>query len=86
MMMVNPRLRADEAQCREVLHKCDIAVTKLETENNLQRQIIADQDKRHELMEKQLNAAGIWKPIAIGGVSVSLVLILGLTAGFIQGR
>lgn len=80
MVAASLPLKADEAQCRSVLSKCDLAVQDLQKENALQKQIIADEDERFKTQTDQLNAEQIWKPIAIGGVVVigveTLVLIL----------
>lgn len=74
------QLKADEAQCRAVLKDCDAAVTSLQQENALQKQIIADEDARYTAQSKELSTQAIWRPIAIGGVVVigveTLVLIL----------
>ncbi len=71
---------ADETTCRSVLHKCDEAVKDLQTENALQKQIIADEDERFKTQTKELNTEQLWKPIALGGVVVigveTLILIL----------
>lgn len=70
---------ATEEECRSVLRDCDSALTAQQNVNALQKQIIADQDSRYDLVQKQLNSASIWKPIAEGAIVVvileSLVLV-----------
>lgn len=71
---------ADETECRSVLHKCDDALRAQQDLNALQKQIIADQEERHQLEAKEIQTQAIWKPIAIGGIVVigveTLILIL----------
>lgn len=73
MMAVSLPLRADEAQCRSVLKDCDTAVSALQKENTLQAQIIKDEDERFALQAKELNTEQIWKPIALGAVTATVI-------------
>lgn len=68
-----PVIKADEAQCRAVLHLCDSALTMQRNSNNLQQQIIADQDARFKEVQKEVQSASLWKPIAIGGITAALL-------------
>lgn len=73
-------LKADEAQCKAVLHDCDVAVQDLQKENVLQKQIIADEDTRFKTQTKELNSEQFWRPFAIGGIVIisveTLILVL----------
>lgn len=73
-------LKADEAQCRSVLSKCDIAVKDLQKENAIQAQIIKDEDERFKTQTAELNSEQFWKPVAIAGVS--LAILEGLVLSF----
>jgi hypothetical protein len=55
-MMVAGNLQADEAQCRSVLRDCDAAAQSLTKENELQKQIISDQNKRYEAQADQVKS------------------------------
>lgn len=70
IMAVSLPLKADEAQCRDVLHKCDDALHAQQDLNALQKQIITDQESRHQLESKEIEQQAIWKPIAIGAGAV----------------
>ena len=70
MMTLVVPLKADEAQCKSVLHACDEAVQDLQKENALQKQIIADEDARYKDEHKELEVEQIWKPLAVGGILV----------------
>jgi hypothetical protein len=80
MGMVSPQLRADEATCKKVLHDCDAALQAEQTENALQKQIIADQDKRYNDVSSELKSEEFWKPVAEGALVVVVLetLILAL--------
>jgi len=73
-------LKADEATCREVLKKCDLALHAQIEVNKTQEQIIQDQIELIVIQKDQLESQGIWKSIAIGGAVVivieTLVLVL----------
>lgn len=74
MMILAPKVAlSDEAQCRDVLHKCDDALTAQTQVSELQKQIISDQDKRYDLQTQQLNTEKIWKPIAIGAGVIAII-------------
>jgi hypothetical protein len=79
-IMVATPLKADEAQCREVLHKCDEALNAQIDLNITKDHIIDDQAALIEVLNTKINQESIWKPIAIGGIAViaveTLVLIL----------
>lgn len=79
MVAASLPLKADEAQCRSVLSKCDEAIKDLQTENALQKQIIADEDDRFKTQTKQLNSEQFWKPVALGAVSAAIIEALILT-------
>jgi hypothetical protein len=79
MGMVSLPLKADETQCKAVLHDCDKAVKALETENALQKQIISDEDARYKAQHQELEIEQVWKPLCIGGIiviSVETVFLL----------
>lgn len=69
-----------QADCTSVLHACDDAVTALQKENALQKQIIIDQDNRFATEHKELETEKIWEPVALGGIIIigveTLVLVL----------
>jgi len=59
--------------CDSVLQQCNDALEAEIKVNNLQKQIIADQDDRFAEQQKELSTEAMWKPIAIGGVTVVIV-------------
>lgn len=63
---------ADEAQCKFVLHKCDDAVKALQKKSDLDDQIIADQEKRHQIEAKEVKEEAFWRPFAIGSFTVAV--------------
>lgn len=71
---------SDEATCRAVLQKCDLALKAQQEVNKTQEQIIKDQMELNITLKDQLATQSIWKPIAIGGIVVigveTLILIL----------
>lgn len=71
--VVSPQLKADEASCQAVLHMCDLALKSETAANALDQQIIADQGKVIGLQVSELHTEAIWKPLAIGGISVALL-------------
>lgn len=79
-ILVGTTPKADEAQCRDVLHKCDTALNAQLEVNKKLNLIIQDQEKVINLQDEQLKEQSIWKPIAIGaGIVVgveTLILIL----------
>jgi hypothetical protein len=80
MVMVLPPLsHADEAQCKSVLQKCDAALTATQQDNNLQRQINADQAKVISDQASLIKEDSIWKPIAEGAIVAALLeaLVIG---------
>lgn len=79
MVMVSPQLKADEASCKKVLRDCDAAVTSLQQENSLQKQIIADQDKRYQAVASELKTESLYKPLAEGALVVVILESLILT-------
>lgn len=79
MVAVSLPLKADEAQCRSVLNKCDTAVKDLQKENALQAQIIKDEDNRFATQTKELNSEQFWRPMFLGlsvVVGVETVILL----------
>ena len=64
---------ATEEQCRSVLHDCDSALQAERTENGLQKQIIADQNKRYADVSSELKSEEFWRPIAISGITLALL-------------
>lgn len=80
MMTIAGTARSDEATCKDVLQKCDLALHAQMDVVQTQGQIIADQAKVIDTQKSQLDSQSIWKPIAIGGVVVigveTLILIL----------
>jgi hypothetical protein len=73
MGMANPPLKADEAQCRSVLHDCDAAVQDLQKENAIQKQLIADEDARYKTQTAELNSEQFWKPVALGALAAAVI-------------
>lgn len=73
MVTASPQLRADEAQCRSVLSKCDEALKSTQQENALQKQIIADQDERYKTQTKELMSEKLWRPLAIGAAAAAIL-------------
>lgn len=71
-------LKADEAQCKRVLHDCDAALQAEQKVNALDQQIIKDQDQRFSDQATEIRREEFWRPVAIGGfvVSVSLMTLL----------
>lgn len=73
-------LKADEAQCRDVLHKCDDALKAEQAVNETQKQIIAAQETLIKLQNDKIDEQSIWKPIALGAGAVvileTLILVL----------
>lgn len=71
---------SDEAQCRDVLKKCDTALSAQRELNDSLREVIKDQNSLISAQDEKLKEESIWKPIAIGaGVVVgieTLILIL----------
>ncbi len=71
---------SDEASCRSVLQKCDLALKAQQEVNKTQDQIIQDQLKLNENLKSQLDSQSIWKPIALGaGIVIgveTLILLL----------
>ena|SRR5271165_4097264 len=63
---------ADEATCRSVLHDCDSALQASRKENAIDKQIIADQNTVINTQHSELEIDQIWKPLAIGGMVVSI--------------
>lgn len=80
MMTLTGTAHSDEATCREVLKKCDLALHAQQEVNKTQEQIIKDQLELNITLKDQLSTQSIWKPIAIAGVVIigveTLVLIL----------
>ena len=80
MMTVAGTARSDEATCREVLKKCDLALHAQQEVNKTQEQIIKDQMELNITLKDQLASQSIWKPIAIGaGIVIgveTLILLL----------
>lgn len=73
MMTVSLPLKADEAQCKSVLTKCDLAIKALEKENALQKQIIADEDTRSKDQTSELHREEFWRPIAYGAIVTAII-------------
>jgi hypothetical protein len=71
---------SDEAGCREVLKKCDLALHAQMDVNKTQNDIINQQIKLIATQKDELSGESIWRPIAIGGILVvsveTLILIL----------
>ena len=80
MMTAAVPLKADEAQCKSVLSKCDEAVKDLQNENAIQKQIISDEETRFNTEHRELETSRIWQPVALGGIVVigveTLILVL----------
>jgi hypothetical protein len=80
MALASPQLRADEAQCRDVLNKCDAALNAELNLNTTLKQINDNQAQLITVLNTQLNESEIWKPIALGaGIAVvveTLILVL----------
>lgn len=80
MMTVAGTAHSDEATCRAVLQKCDLALKAQQEVNKTQEQIIQDQLELNIALKDQLSTQSIWKPIAIGGLVVigveTLILVL----------
>jgi hypothetical protein len=73
MEMVSLPLKADEAQCRAVLHDCDNAMQALQKENALQKQIITDEETRFKTQTDELNSEQLWRPIALGATAAAII-------------
>lgn len=71
--MVSPQLNADEATCQKVLHDCDSALQAEQKANELDKQIIADQDKRYQDQSSELRSEEFWRPIAYGAIAAALI-------------
>jgi len=71
--MMAGNLQADEATCRSVLHDCDAAVTALQKENTLQKQINSDQQKRFDDQSSELKSEQFWRPVAMGALAAAII-------------
>ena len=80
MTLMGTTLKADEATCREVLKKCDLALKAQQDVNAIQEKIIQDQVQLNIVLKDQISTQSIWKPLFLGGVVVigveTLILIL----------
>lgn len=72
-LLTNINVYADEAECRSVLKKCDIALRAEQDLNNINKEIIKNLTAVNNFQSEQLKEQSIWKPIAIGGVSIAIV-------------
>lgn len=72
MDLANPA-HSDEAQCRDVLHKCDDALKAEQAVNATQKQIIDSLTTVTQLQAKQLDSQSIWKPIALGAGTAVII-------------
>jgi len=70
---------SDEATCRDVLKKCDLALHYQQEVNKTQEQMIKDQLDLNWVLKDQITAQSIWKPIAIGAgivIGVETIILL----------
>lgn len=72
--------KADEAECRKVLHDCDTALKEEQQLNLMQATLIQLQEDRFKIQAQELHNESLWKPIAIAGftvaISVTAILLL----------
>lgn len=79
MAVTSPQVEASEAECRAVLHSCDSAVHSLQTTNNLQATIIADQGKEIDILRGQIASDRAWYKNP--SIVIPLSLLVGLAGG-----
>jgi hypothetical protein len=78
--------------CEDTLYKCDRALQSQRELSEIQKQIIVDQEKRFAITSEALNKSNEeltrWyrDPVKIGALTLSLGLILGLTAGYVHAK
>jgi len=77
MMMVTLAVaspaHSDEAQCKDVLHKCDDALKAEINLNTTLKQANQDQQQLIDTLNTEIKDEQIWKPLAIGGAAVVIV-------------
>jgi hypothetical protein len=78
--------------CEDTLFKCDRALQSQRELTDIQKQIISDQEKRFAITSEALSRSNEelskWyrDPVKVGAITLSLGLILGLTAGYVHGK